>query len=172
VATGYHQLGLLAQLRGDYDEAARQYQRSLDIKERLGDQPGMADSYGQLGILAQDRGDYDEAARQYQRSLDISERLGDQAGLAATYSRLSSLEIDRGGSTADAIAWNVSALVIRARLGVPQVGINLRRLSALRRELGVGPFTSLLVEAVGDAKAAEAITSWLDQWDIANDKAD
>ena len=34
-----HQLGLLAQYRGDYDEATRQYQRSLDIKERLGNQP-------------------------------------------------------------------------------------------------------------------------------------
>ena len=70
-AAWIHQLGILAQLRGDYDEAARQYQRSLDILERLGDQAGMATSYHQLGMLAQDRGDYDEAARQYQRSLDI-----------------------------------------------------------------------------------------------------
>ena len=61
----------LAQARGDYDEAARQYQRSLDINERLGNQAGMATSYHQLGSLAQDRGDYDEAARQYRRSLDI-----------------------------------------------------------------------------------------------------
>ena len=74
-----HHLGMLAQARGDYAEAARQYQRSLDISERLGDQAGMATGYHQLGILAQDRGDYAEAARQYQRSLNISERLGDQA---------------------------------------------------------------------------------------------
>ena len=71
MASSYHQLGILAQHRGDYDEAARQYQRSLDIDERLGDQAGMASSYHQLGMLAQLRGDYDEAARQYQRSLDI-----------------------------------------------------------------------------------------------------
>jgi hypothetical protein len=31
-AAWIHQLGMLAQDRGDYDEAARQYQRSLDIK--------------------------------------------------------------------------------------------------------------------------------------------
>ena len=73
------QLGILTQARGDYDEAERQYQRALDIKERLGDQAGMANSYGQLGTLAQNRGDYDEAERQYQRALDIFERLGDQA---------------------------------------------------------------------------------------------
>ena len=67
---------MLAQARGDYDEAARQYQRTLDINERLGNQAGMATSYHNLGALAYDRGDYDEAARQYQRALDINERLG------------------------------------------------------------------------------------------------
>jgi tetratricopeptide (TPR) repeat protein len=56
MASGYHQLGMLAQDRGDYDEAARQYQRSLDIEERLGNQAGMASSYSQLGILERERG--------------------------------------------------------------------------------------------------------------------
>jgi tetratricopeptide (TPR) repeat protein len=91
-----HRLGLLAQGRGDYDEAARQYQRSLDIEERLGDQAGMATSYGQLGILAQLRGDYDEAARQYQRALGTFERLGDQANMAASYGQLGILAQGRG----------------------------------------------------------------------------
>ena len=50
------QLGILAQARGDYDEAVRQYQRALDTKERLGDQAGMATTYSQLGILEADRG--------------------------------------------------------------------------------------------------------------------
>ena len=87
-AAWIHQLGMLAQLHGDYEEAGRQYQRALDIDERLGDQPGMAASYHQLGILAQDRGDYEEAGRQYQRSLATFERLGDQAGMAAGYGQL------------------------------------------------------------------------------------
>ena len=87
-AAHIHHLGILAQARGDYAEAARQYQRSLDINERLGDQAGMATSYHQLGMLAQDRGDYAEAARQYQRALDIAERLGDQAGMASSYQEL------------------------------------------------------------------------------------
>ena len=61
MAIGYHHLGVLAQRQGDYEEAARQYQRSLDIDERLGNQAGMASSYHQLGVLAQKRGDYAEA---------------------------------------------------------------------------------------------------------------
>ena len=111
-----HHLGMLAQLRGDYDEAARQYQRSLDINERLGDQAGMAASYHQLGRLAELRGDYAEAARQYQRSLDISERLGDQAGMARGYHQLGILAQDRG-DYAEAARQYQRALDIDERLG-------------------------------------------------------
>ena len=73
---------MLAQHRGDYDAAEPLYRRSLEIKERIGDQAGMATSYHQLGMLAQDRGDYDTAEPLYRRSLEISERIGDQAGMA------------------------------------------------------------------------------------------
>ena len=87
---------MVAQLRGDYAEAARQYQRSLDISERRGDQVGMAAGYHQLGRLAQARGYYAEAARQYQRALDIKERRGDQAGMATGYHYLGRLAQERG----------------------------------------------------------------------------
>jgi tetratricopeptide (TPR) repeat protein len=90
------ELGNVYYLRGDFDEAARQYRRSLDIKERIGDQPGMATTYHQLGMLAQDSGDYDEAARQYQLSQDIKERLGDQSGMASNYHQLGMLAQIRG----------------------------------------------------------------------------
>ena len=115
-AAWIHNLGILAQDRGDYDEAARQCQRSLDISERLGDQAGMATSYGQLGILAYLRGDYDEAARQCQRSLDIKERLGDQAGTAASYHQLGILAQNRGDYDEAARQYQRS-LDIKERLG-------------------------------------------------------
>ena len=164
-----HSLGILAQARGDYDEAADHYQRALDIRERLGDQAGMADSYHQLGTLAQNRGDYDEAARQYQRSLDFSQRLGNQADTAITFSQLGNLEEERGGSPAAAVTWHVRALVIRLRIGVAQAVTDLRRLAAYRRELGAGPFTSLLAQAAGSTELAKTITSLLDELDKADE---
>ena len=115
-AAWIHHLGILAQARGDYDEAARQYQRALDINERLGDKAGMADSYHQLGMLAQARGDYDEAARQYQRSLDINERLGNQAGMADSYHHLGALAQARGDYDEAARQYQRS-LDINERLG-------------------------------------------------------
>jgi tetratricopeptide (TPR) repeat protein len=115
-ATWIGQLGNVALLRGDYDEAARQYQRALEVFERIGDQAGMATSYHQLGMIAQERGDYDEAARQYQRSLDIRERLGNQAGIASSYHQFGLLAQDRGDYDEAARQYQ-RALDIRERLG-------------------------------------------------------
>ena len=116
MASTYGELGNVAYLRRDYGQAARQYQRALDISERLGNQADMARSYHQLGILAQDRRDYGEAARQYQRSLDIRERLGDQAGMARSYHQLGMLAQDRGDYDEAARQYQ-RALTIFQRLG-------------------------------------------------------
>jgi tetratricopeptide (TPR) repeat protein len=58
LATVYHQLGRVAQHRGELAAAEQWYQKSLEIKEALGEQRrGLAATYGQLGLLAERRGD-------------------------------------------------------------------------------------------------------------------
>ncbi len=47
----YHQMGILFQEFGDYDAALTRYQKSLEIKEKIGDIAGMAISMGQMGNL-------------------------------------------------------------------------------------------------------------------------
>jgi tetratricopeptide (TPR) repeat protein len=148
----------------------RQYQRALDICERLGDQDGMAGVYHNLGVLAQDRGDYDEAARQYQRALDICERLGNQVGIADNYSQLGNLEKERSGPTTAAVSSHVQALAVRLRLGVPQAGSNLRHLAAYRRELGTDQFTRLLTQVADKTDLVNTVTSLLDQVDRTDDR--
>jgi tetratricopeptide (TPR) repeat protein len=63
MASSYHQLGMLAQDQGDYPEARREYGRSLEIKEELGDRAGIALSYGQLGVLLTETGPVEEAVQ-------------------------------------------------------------------------------------------------------------
>jgi tetratricopeptide (TPR) repeat protein len=91
-----HRLGLLAHNRGDYDEAARLYQRSLEINEQAGNEADIAGNLHQLGMLAENQGDYAEATRQYQRALEINERLGNQPGMASGYHQLGLLAYRRG----------------------------------------------------------------------------
>ena len=81
---------------GHYDEARSLYQRSLDIKRKLGDQRVIAGSFHQLGRLAQDQGDLDEACSLYQQSLDIARKLGDQSGIASSLHNLAVIAQDQG----------------------------------------------------------------------------
>ena len=76
-ARSYGRLGMLTQVRGDYEEAADRYQRSLGISERIGDQAKTAASYGQLGILEKERGGSITAAVTWHvRALAIRLHLG------------------------------------------------------------------------------------------------
>ncbi|MCP4664648.1 MAG: tetratricopeptide repeat protein [bacterium] len=56
LAAAYHQLGMVAQDRGDLSAAEHWYRKSLEIEEALGNRPGMAFSYGTLGLLAAAQG--------------------------------------------------------------------------------------------------------------------
>ena len=104
-AAGYqHQLGMVAQLRGDYDAALDWHRRSLAIDEELGDRAGMASGYHQLGGVAQERGDYDAALDWYRRSLAIDEELGNRAGMASGYHNLGAVAQERGDYDA-ALDW-------------------------------------------------------------------
>ena len=96
LAVAYHQLGIVAQLRGDLDTAEGWYKRSLAIREGLGNRPGMASTYYQLGSVAQLRGHLDTAEGWYRRALAIREKLGDRPGMASTYHQLGMVAQDRG----------------------------------------------------------------------------
>ena len=163
MASSYHHLGILAQDRGDYDEAEQRYQQALQINERLGNQAGMAGIYHQLGTLAQDRGDYDEAAQRYQQALQINQRLGNQADMATSYSQLGILTAHRG-DLAGAVALHGSALAIRTQLGVPRMADSAHRLADLRATLGGDAFRQALAAGVGEETAAAMIAA-LDDWE-------
>ncbi len=90
------QLGIIAQLRGDYPQAEQRYHDSLTINEELGNRAGIATTYHQLGIIAQLRGDYPQAEQRYHDSLTINEELGNRAGIASTTSQLGVLRTEQG----------------------------------------------------------------------------
>ena len=137
-------LGLLAQLRGDYESAERSYRQILEIFTRLGDQKNTATSYHQLGMLAQARGDYDAAEPLYRQSLEIRERIGDQAGMSASYHQLGMLAQLRGDYDAAEPLYRQS-LEISERIG-DQAGM-----SASYHQLGI------LAYLRGDYDAAEPL---------------
>jgi tetratricopeptide (TPR) repeat protein len=104
----YHQLGILAQLRGDYVEAERRYRQSLQIFEELGDLAGIASSSSQFGLLCSEQGRSADAVGLHVRALSLRLRLGvPQAGfdvraLAGLRARLGTQAFDgQAGKTLD-----------------------------------------------------------------------
>ena len=58
-----HQMGNLAYLTGEYDEARKLYLQSLKIDQELGDKNGMALSLAQMALVEEKIGHVKEALR-------------------------------------------------------------------------------------------------------------
>lgn len=91
-----HRLGILMQLRGDYDHAERQYLVAMAIGEALGDRGLIMAGEAQLGTLAQLRGDYDRAERQYTKAMELANAIKDHGGRAHSHHQLGTLAELRG----------------------------------------------------------------------------
>src|SRR5881394_2226851 len=70
-------LGILANIQGDFDEALARYGRSLAAYCESNDDHGRAIAYHNLGMASADRARYDEAERYFRQSHEIAERTGD-----------------------------------------------------------------------------------------------
>ncbi|MEY9835834.1 tetratricopeptide repeat protein, partial [Streptacidiphilus sp. EB103A] len=148
LASSYHQLGRIAQERGDYATAERYYRDSLAIKEEVGDRAGLASSYHQLGRIAQERGDYATAERYYRDSLAIEEELGNRAGLASTLSQIGILRTEQD-RPAEGVTSQVQALALRLDIG-DRVQTDLYWLRQQRALLGDEAFRAILRDMLSD----------------------
>ena len=70
-------LGIVANIQGDLDEALARYGRSLEASRAGGDEHGCAVAYHNLAMVSADRALYAEADRYFSESRAIAERVGD-----------------------------------------------------------------------------------------------
>jgi putative nucleotidyltransferase with HDIG domain len=70
-------LGIIANIHGDLDEALARYGRSLEDYRSANDEHGCALAYHNLGMVSADKGLLDDAERFFGLSLGIAERAGD-----------------------------------------------------------------------------------------------
>jgi putative nucleotidyltransferase with HDIG domain len=70
-------LGILANIRGNLDEALACYGRSLEAYRSSDDEHGCAIAYHNLGMISADQELWDEAESHFRASLEIAERAGD-----------------------------------------------------------------------------------------------
>jgi putative nucleotidyltransferase with HDIG domain len=70
-------LGILANIQGEWNESLERYKRSLDAYVACGNEHGCAIAYHNLGLVSVDRELWDEAETYFGRSREIAERAGD-----------------------------------------------------------------------------------------------
>jgi tetratricopeptide (TPR) repeat protein len=130
ISATYHQLGMVAQMRGRLEEAETLYRKALAIEEELDDRSGMASNYQQLGANARDHGRPDEADDWFRKALAIKKELDNRPGIAVTYNELGITAFDRGRLD-EAEDWCRKSLAIVADLG------DRRKMAAAYHQLGV-----------------------------------
>jgi putative nucleotidyltransferase with HDIG domain len=69
--------GILANIRGELDEALSRYEASLEAYRNAGNEHGCAIAYHNLGMVSADRGLFNEAEQYFQKSHELATRRGD-----------------------------------------------------------------------------------------------
>jgi tetratricopeptide (TPR) repeat protein len=87
---------MIAQGRGQFEQAENWHRGELAISEEIGDKVGLGFSYHQLGVIAQLQGRRDDAEDWLRRALAIEQELGDTPGMALTLGQLGSLAERQG----------------------------------------------------------------------------
>jgi putative nucleotidyltransferase with HDIG domain len=69
-------LGILANIQGELDQAENRYRRSLKAYQNTGDEHGCALAYHNLGMVSADREQFEQADSYFSQSRTIAERAG------------------------------------------------------------------------------------------------
>jgi tetratricopeptide (TPR) repeat protein len=116
LASTYHQLGQVAQERGQIRKAKEWYRKSQAVEKELGKQAETPDSYMQQGAAAGRRRRYKRAAKYFLLALDVSERAGDKAGIARAMNNLGVVALQRH-RLGEAAEWCFKSLAINGEFG-------------------------------------------------------
>lgn len=112
-------LGELYFRNGEWEKAIGYYQKSLGIKEKIGDEYGAAQTYGNLGNVRAKMGEWKQAIELFQKGLETFEKLGDVHGAAQTYNNLGLVYSDMG-EWIKAIDYYRKSIAIKEKLGDAQ----------------------------------------------------
>jgi tetratricopeptide (TPR) repeat protein len=133
IGTAYHQLGLVAQDRGDFGVAEDWYKKAVALRTQIGDEQNLATTLHQLGRIGQLTGNFAAAEQWCRRALEIKEKMHDEESAAPTYQLLGVIA-EAKSDLANAERWCLKGLVIQERLGLHSgAGYSYNLLGAIAR---------------------------------------
>lgn len=112
-------LGIIANIQGDFETALQRYRQSLDAFRAADDDRGAATAYHNLGMISADRQRWDDAYRYFDSSIALADKLSDIQLRAMVLLNRTEVHIARERYD-EARAGAEEALRIFAQLGVRQ----------------------------------------------------
>ena len=89
-------LGEVARVQGDYDQAGKYYQQSEALLRATGDKGDLARFVHSLGYVALHQADYEQAQARFRESLSMFRQLGNKRGIAECLAGLAGLRARQG----------------------------------------------------------------------------
>ena len=80
----------------EYDKALGQYEKSLKIREKIGDELGIGACLNNIALVHYGKEDYESALKYLEKSLEISKKLGDQESSASTLNNIGAIYQNKG----------------------------------------------------------------------------
>jgi len=101
---------------GNVSKALEYYQKSLKVKEEIGDKGIIASSLNNIGAIYRSQGDIPKALECFHESLKIQEELGDEKGMASSLINIGYV-YNHQGDISKALEYYYKSLKIQEKLG-------------------------------------------------------
>lgn len=95
-AVAWNGLGVVEEIRGNFDRARQHYQKALDLRRKLGDQQEIGASLNNLGVVFEMIGRFDSALQYHRENLDIQIKLADTVRIARAQFNIASAYQEMG----------------------------------------------------------------------------
>ncbi|MCE3258666.1 MAG: Tetratricopeptide 2, partial [Bacteroidetes bacterium] len=115
-ADALNNVGFLHYVQGQFDKALEFYYRSLDIREKINDQTGIASSLSNIGVIYQNQGKMNKVMEVYERGLAIQKKVGDKRGAGISLNNIGFLHLNQG-DIAKALDYFRQTLSLQEELG-------------------------------------------------------
>jgi predicted ATPase len=115
-ALALRNIGVSHWLKGELPKAHKFLGKSMQIREKIGDQKGVVTCLNDIGRVHKVSGEFDEAREYYDKALKISEKIDDQAGIALSLKNIGTIH-HMIGDLHKAIEYYERSLKIEEKIG-------------------------------------------------------
>ena len=117
-------------------DALANFQQSLEIRKKIGDQSGIAQSLGQMARVQDRMGQSDAALASYRAALEVTRKIGDKEGLLSNLINLGKFYHDHGKYDEALKPWNEALLLARDLRAEPDQALCLNNIGSAYNNKG------------------------------------